>query len=133
MRDFDRGRLRRSRCQGGIADRGRATQRPSPLMGEALAGRIVLAPAAVAASAPRSPSRPRPKADVAVHYRKLAGGRGPDRRPGPRTRAVTAEAFGADLGDGAPAEGLVARVIERFGRLDGLVNNAGLDPGRAVP
>ena len=30
------------------------------------------------------------------------------------------------MADGAEAEGLVARVIERFGRVDGLVNNAGL-------
>ncbi len=34
--------------------------------------------------------------------------------------------FGADLADGGQAEGLVAAAIERFGRVDGLVNNAGL-------
>ena len=36
-----------------------------------------------------------------------------------------ADAFDADVRDGAQAEALVARVIERFGRIDGLVNNAG--------
>jgi 3-oxoacyl-[acyl-carrier protein] reductase len=64
-------------------------------------------------------------ATVAVHYHRgqseaertvdaiwAAGGR--------------AEAFSADLADGDQAEQLVAEVVERFGRLDGLVNNAGL-------
>lgn len=36
------------------------------------------------------------------------------------------ERFAADLADGEQAEQLVTAVIERFGRLDGLVNNAGL-------
>jgi 3-oxoacyl-[acyl-carrier protein] reductase len=36
-----------------------------------------------------------------------------------------AEAFGADVRDGRQAEELVARAIERFGRVDALVNNAG--------
>jgi 3-oxoacyl-[acyl-carrier protein] reductase len=35
------------------------------------------------------------------------------------------DCFAADLGDGEQAERLVAEVIERFGRIDGLVNNAG--------
>ncbi len=34
--------------------------------------------------------------------------------------------FAADIADGPQAEALVASVIERFGRIDGLVNNAGL-------
>jgi 3-oxoacyl-[acyl-carrier protein] reductase len=42
-----------------------------------------------------------------------------------RTEGGHAERFGADLADGDQAEGLVTAVIERFGRLDGLVNNAG--------
>ena len=65
-------------------------------------------------------------ATVAVHYRRgqaaaertvdaiwAAGGR--------------AEAFSADVADGDQAEQLVGDVVERFGRLDGLVNNAGID------
>jgi 3-oxoacyl-[acyl-carrier protein] reductase len=43
-----------------------------------------------------------------------------------RSEGGEAEAFGADLADGAQAETLVRQVIDRFGRLDGLVNNAGL-------
>lgn len=37
-----------------------------------------------------------------------------------------AEAFAADVGVGSEAEALVGRVLERFGRIDSLVNNAGL-------
>ena len=54
----------------------------------------------------------------------LAGRRGADARPRARAGAE-AEAFDADIRDGAQAEALVGRVIERFGRIDGLVNNAG--------
>jgi len=45
-----------------------------------------------------------------------------------RARALGAEAesFAADIGDGRQAEGLVEQVISRFGRVDALVNNAGL-------
>lgn len=39
-----------------------------------------------------------------------------------------AEAFQADLGERAQARGLVAAVEDRFGRVDGLVNNAGIMP-----
>ena len=44
-----------------------------------------------------------------------------------RARTLGAESHGvaADIGDGRQAEGLVAAVIDRFGRVDGLVNNAG--------
>ena len=37
----------------------------------------------------------------------------------------TGEAFSADVANGAQAERLVADVLDRFGRIDGLVNNAG--------
>jgi 3-oxoacyl-[acyl-carrier protein] reductase len=63
-------------------------------------------------------------ATVAIHYRSSAEGA---RRTLERVRAAGAdgEVFAADLTDGAAAEALVAGVIDRFGRLDGLVNNAG--------
>jgi 3-oxoacyl-[acyl-carrier protein] reductase len=35
--------------------------------------------------------------------------------------------FRADVADGAQAERLVADVVKRYGRIDGLVNNAGMD------
>ena len=42
-----------------------------------------------------------------------------------RTLGAEADGFAADVSVGVEAEALVARVIERFGRLDALVNNAG--------
>lgn len=94
-------------------------------MGGALAGRVVLvtgssrgigAEVAVKAAAEG--------ATVAVHYLRSA-----EAAEGVVTRArgygVQSAAFAADIGDGPQAEGLVAAVIDRFGRLDGLVNNAG--------
>jgi len=101
---------------------GSATAGPG---GSALAGRVVLVTgssrgigAEVAAKAAAQ------GATVAVHYHRSAEGA---ERTLARVRGAGAlgEAFGADLGDGAQARDLVARVIARFGRLDGLVNNAG--------
>jgi 3-oxoacyl-[acyl-carrier protein] reductase len=94
-------------------------------MSESLAGRVILvtgssrgigAEIAVKAAAEG--------ASVAVHYHSS-----PDAAESVVTRArdlgVESEAFGADVADGAQAEGLVAAVLDRFGRIDGLVNNAG--------
>jgi 3-oxoacyl-[acyl-carrier protein] reductase len=61
---------------------------------------------------------------VAVHFNESRDG-------AERTLARVRDAggdgdcFSAHLGDGEQAERLVAEVIERFGRIDGLVNNAG--------
>ena len=94
-------------------------------MTETLAGRVVLVTgssrgigAEIAAKAAEE------GASVAVHYRTSADGaqRTVDRA---RRMGVEAEAFQADLTDGAQAEGLVGQVIARFGRIDALVNNAG--------
>ena len=95
-------------------------------MGEALAGRVVLvtgssrgigAEVAVKAAAQG--------ALVAVHYHRSADGA---ERTMERVRATGAEtrSFAADVRDGQQAEQLVQRVIDHFGHLDGLVNNAGL-------
>jgi 3-oxoacyl-[acyl-carrier protein] reductase len=64
-------------------------------------------------------------ATVAVHYHH---GEDAARRTLDRVRAngAEADAFGADVADGAAAERLVHDVVGRFGRIDGLVNNAGL-------
>ncbi len=63
-------------------------------------------------------------ATVAVHYRHSAAGAA---RTLERVRehGVAAASFAADLADGRQAEGLVVRVLEHFGQVDGLVNNAG--------
>jgi 3-oxoacyl-[acyl-carrier protein] reductase len=63
-------------------------------------------------------------ARVAVHYREssAAADRTIDRA---RSAGAEAEGFEADIGDGGQAEALIERVIGRFGRIDGLVNNAG--------
>ncbi len=95
-------------------------------MAAALAGRVVLitgssrgigAEVAVKAAAEG--------AVVAIHYRNGAAEAAAtlDRV---RAAGSDAETFAADIADGAQAEALVERVIERFGRIDGLVNNAGL-------
>jgi 3-oxoacyl-[acyl-carrier protein] reductase len=66
-------------------------------------------------------------ASVAVHYRTSAEGaqRTVDRV---RSFGADAELFMADVSDAQDAERLVHRVLEHFGRVDALVNNAGLMP-----
>jgi 3-oxoacyl-[acyl-carrier protein] reductase len=94
-------------------------------MGDLLAGRVVLvtgssrgigAEVAVKAAAEG--------AIVAVHYNQSA-----EAAEGTLSRARSvgpeAEGFAADLREGRQAEDLVTRVIDRFGRIDALVNNAG--------
>lgn len=96
------------------------------MIGAALDGRVILVTgssrgigAEVAAKAAAEGAR------VAVHYHHAAD-RAAATLDRVRQAGADAEMFGADLADGAQAEGLVAQVIERFGRIDGLVNNAGL-------
>ena len=97
-------------------------------MGEALTGRVVLvtgssrgigAEVAVKAAAEG--------ALVAVHYNRSADGA---QRTLERVRSAgaQAESFAADIADGQQAEQLLERVIAHFGRVDALVNNAGLMP-----
>ncbi|HKF86131.1 MAG TPA: SDR family NAD(P)-dependent oxidoreductase, partial [Candidatus Limnocylindrales bacterium] len=94
-------------------------------MGDGLAGRVVLvtgssrgigAEVAVKAAADG--------ATVAVHYR---AGSDAATRTLARVRDAggDGETFQADLTEGDEAEALVHRVVDRFGRLDALVNNAG--------
>jgi 3-oxoacyl-[acyl-carrier protein] reductase len=64
-------------------------------------------------------------ARVAVHYHRSADA-GEATIARVRNVGAEAEGFAANVADGPEAEGLVGRVIERFGRLDALVNNAGL-------
>jgi pteridine reductase len=68
--------------------------------------------------------------DVAVHYRTAASEAAETVRHLERL-GVRAEAFAADLATDDGAEGLVARTLDRFGRLDVLVNCAAIwEPGR---
>jgi 3-oxoacyl-[acyl-carrier protein] reductase len=96
------------------------------LSGAALAGRVILVTgssrgigAEVAVKAAGEGAR------VAVHHRRSAEGA---RRTLARVRESggEAETFAADVADGGQAEKLVGQVISTFGRIDGLVNNAGL-------
>jgi 3-oxoacyl-[acyl-carrier protein] reductase len=95
-------------------------------MGDALAGRVVLVTGSSrgigAEIAVKAASE---GASVAVHYRSS-----PDAaaKTLERMRSLGGEArsFAADIGDGREAEALVEQVIGHFGRVDALVNNAGL-------
>ena len=64
-------------------------------------------------------------ATVAVHYHRAAD-RAARTLDEVRDAGSDGDTFAADVADGAAAEALVAAVIARFGRIDGLVNNAGL-------
>ena len=95
-------------------------------MAKALAGRVVLVTgssrgigAAIAVKAAAE------GATVAVHYLG-APDKGTKTLERVREAGGAGEAFRADVADGAQAEALVTEVIGRFGRIDGLVNNAGL-------
>jgi len=96
------------------------------MTGGALAGRVVLVTgssrgigAEVAAKAAAE------GAVVAVHYNRAADA-AEHTLERVRDGGSNGATFAADLRDGRQAEGLVERVIGQFGRLDGLVNNAGL-------
>ena len=63
-------------------------------------------------------------ASVAVHYHRSADGAA-DTVERVRAPGAEADSFAADIADGPQAEELVGRVIDRFGHVDALVNNAG--------
>jgi 3-oxoacyl-[acyl-carrier protein] reductase len=94
-------------------------------MGGALVDRVVLVTgssrgigAEVAVKAAAEGAR------VAVHYHQSHDGAEQTVNRA-RDAGAEVESFEADIADGDEAEALVQRVIDRFGRLDGLVNNAG--------
>jgi 3-oxoacyl-[acyl-carrier protein] reductase len=94
-------------------------------MGGALVDRVVLVTggsrgigAEVAVKAAAEGAR------VAVHYHQSHYGAEQTVNRA-RDAGAEVESFEADVADGDEAETLVQRVIDRFGRLDGLVNNAG--------
>jgi 3-oxoacyl-[acyl-carrier protein] reductase len=64
-------------------------------------------------------------ARVAVHYHRAADKAEETIQRARSAGAAACVAFDADIADGRQAEALVERVIDRFGQIDGLVNNAG--------
>ena len=97
-------------------------------MAGALAGRVILVTgssrgigAAVVTRAAADGAR------VAVHYRTGAAEAERVVQAARAAGAADARAFAADLSDGDAAEGLIRDVVDALGRLDGLVNNAGMD------
>jgi pteridine reductase len=62
---------------------------------------------------------------IAVHYRTSAT-EAAETVAGLRTHGVEADAFAADLTDEQAVRDLVRRVVERFGRIDALVNCAAI-------
>jgi 3-oxoacyl-[acyl-carrier protein] reductase len=96
-------------------------------MGDSLAGRVVLVTgssrgigAAVAVKAAAEGAR------LAIHYKESAN-EAAQVLARVRQAGSAGATFAADVSDGAQAEHLVNRVADHFGRLDGLVNNAGLN------
>jgi 3-oxoacyl-[acyl-carrier protein] reductase len=95
-------------------------------MANDLAGRVVLVTgssrgigAAVAVKAAAEGAR------LAIHYKESAN-EAAQTLARVRQAGSAGATFAADVSDGAQAEQLVNRVADHFGRLDGLVNNAGL-------
>lgn len=95
-------------------------------MGDALAGRVVLVTGGSRGiGAEISAKAAAAGAKVAVNY-------GRSHKPAKQTvqrileAGGVAEEFGADVREESQVQDLVARVIERFGQIDGLVNNAGV-------
>lgn len=62
--------------------------------------------------------------DIALHYRDSADAAAALRDEREKARQSSVQLLQADLADIASLPALVDRVIDRFGRLDGLVNNA---------
>ncbi len=70
-------------------------------------------------------------ADIAVGYRDN-GTAAEATAAAARSRGVRAAAFSADVSDPEAVDGMVAAALDHFGRIDGLVNNAGVMPESRV-
>ena len=99
---------------------------------DALVGRIVLVTgssrgigAAIATACAEA------GADIAVGYQHNRDG-AEATVAAVRAQGKAAEAFQVDVGNAKQVDAMVAAVIERFGKIDGLINNAGVMPQSSV-